>query len=122
MALREREAEHTRQCDIWYSAIDGSDQSCDCGGTVRLTTAERDALVAEVLAQREPKTCASCAHWSGGTWKTGDCAQKSAVRAMFTIYVYGDGRVSDYDFETPRDFGCTLYTPLPAAPKEPDHA
>ena len=70
------------------------------------------------------RTCATCRHWCAGRHQgeemresyirsgwAAECAKQGEFRRMFTVYIYGDGRVDDYDFETPPTFGCSLHHP-----------
>ena len=86
---------------------------------------DRLAIMLDAAAEMvQPKTCATCRHWCAGKHQgeemresyirnlwTAECGLKSRFREMFSVYIYGDGRVDDYDFDTPQDFGCTLWTP-----------
>lgn len=70
-------------------------------------------------------TCATCQHWCAAKsqgeemrasyikngWDAA-CGKAGAFRRMFTVYVYGDGRVDDYEFDTPSTFGCAFHEDL----------
>ncbi len=93
-------------------SINGASKGCD--------------LLEATMSER---TCATCKFWCASKYqgedmrayyaKNGDaaeCGQQDNFRRMFTIYVYGDGRVDDYEFDTPPDFGCNMHEPIASAP------
>lgn len=70
-------------------------------------------------------TCETCKFWCAGKsqgeemraayvrneWDA-QCGKAETFRKMLTVYVYGDGRVDDYEFDTPPSFGCALHKPI----------